>query len=103
MTMTKINLVLGREMRTEETAIKSAMSADASVECAPRGQFSTHISASGTITIIATGTLDVSMIKSLASATGPSTTSILNVSTILMITAKLLPVVIAMPAVPTDL
>ena len=90
-------------MRTGETAIKSAMSADASDECAPGGQFSTHITASGTITIIATGTLDVPMIKSLASATGPLTTSILNVSTILMITAKLWPVEIAMPAVPSDL
>ena len=90
-------------MMRGETAIESAMSADATDECAPEGRFSTHITASGTITIIATGTQDASMIKRLGSATGPSMNGILNVSAILMNTAKLLLAEIEMPAVPSDL
>ena len=64
----KIDLPLGSQKTARK---KGAMLADASDVCAPKGHLRTHITASGTITIFATGSLDVNMIDRLASATGP--------------------------------
>ena len=64
----KIDLPLGSQKTARK---KGATSADASDVCAPKGHLRTHITARGTITIIATGSLDVNMIDRLASATGP--------------------------------
>ena len=62
-----------------------ATSVAALAGCAPQDPFSTHITADGTTTIIATGSQDASITESLVSATGPLPESTLGAFASLMI------------------
>ena len=69
-----------------ETAVGiDATSAAATAECALPDPLSTHITANGTTTIIATGTQDASIAERLVSATGQSPTNTLSAFAILII------------------
>ena len=75
--ITKLNLSFCREIIwTRTSAIKNAISADATDVCAPIRQLSTRIAASGTNTTSASSSLTVHLINNLTRAAG-----ILRIST----------------------